>query len=107
MISGPLSNGPRSVLKNGKCDRAYHDVPLRGRDSMSKVGGGGGMRSSRSWGLLLIYIHSEYIHHRLLVFNMFFMTTSNFGGAQPPLSKSGGPRLPPQVLCLCPWAHCH
>ena len=37
--------------------------------------------------LLVIYIHSEYIRHRLLVFNTFFMTTSNFGGAQPPYQK--------------------
>ena len=41
------------------------------------------------------YIHSEYIRYSLLVFNTFFMTTSNFGGAQPPLSKSGGAQAPP------------
>ena len=73
----------------------------RGRDNMSKVGG---LRVHEVGGLfVIIYIHSEYIRHRLLVFNTFFITTSNFGGAQPPLSKSGGPQapLPRQVLCLC------
>ena len=59
----------------------------------------------------VIYIHSEYIQHRLLVFNTFFMTTSNFRGSGSPLSKSGGgggggegssaPPLTPQVLCFC------
>ena len=38
------------------------------------------------------YIHSEYIWHRLLV---FFMITSNFGGAQPPLIKKWGGSSPP------------
>ena len=47
------------------------------------------------WGLIIIYIHSD-IRRRLLVFNAFFMTTSNFGGAQPPLSKNGVIPLPPR-----------
>ena len=39
------------------------------------------------------YFHSEYIWHRVLV---FFMTTSNFGGAQLPLIKKwGGAQAPP------------
>ena len=67
---------------------------------MSKVGGGGGGGGSAfmEWGLF------TFIMNRLLVFNMFFVTTSNFGGAQPPpYQKVGGlkPPLPPQVLCLC------
>ena len=58
---------------------------------MSKVGGLGVHEVEG-----LYIIHSEYIQHRLLVFNTFFMTTSNFGRAQPPLSKSGGLKpLPP------------
>ena len=40
------------------------------------------------------YIHG-YIRHRLFVFNTFFMTTSNFGGAQPPLTKKWGGSSPP------------
>ena len=67
---------------------------------MSKVGGlgvhelGGGGGGVITGGYYRVggggyYIHFEYIWHRLLVFNMFSMTTSNFGGAQPPLSKSG------------------
>ena len=52
---------------------------------MSKVGGLG-VHEVRDY-----YFHSEYIWHRVLV---FFMTTSNFGGAQPPLSKSGGAQAP-------------
>ena len=66
---------------------------------MSKVGGGGGSAFMK---LRIIYIHSEYIQHRLII--TFFMTTSNFGGAQPPLSKSGGaqaPPAPPGSLPLC------
>ena len=61
---------------------------IRGRESMSKVGAGA--RSVHEVGLfIIIYIHSEYIRHRLLVFNSFFMATSNLGGggAQPPLIK--------------------
>ena len=65
------------------------DVPLyRGRDSMSKVGGLG-VHEVGGY-LFVIYIHSEYIRHRLLVFNKFFMTTSNFGGLSPPLIKKWG-----------------
>ena len=46
---------------------------------------------------LEIFIHSEYIQHRLLVFNTFFMTTFNFGGLSPPYQKVGGsnPLCPP------------
>ena len=46
-----------------------------------------------------IYIH---IQHRLLVFNTFFITTSNFGGGglSPPYQKVGGggssPPCPPR-----------
>ena len=66
---------------------SIHEV---GGLSIHEVGGG-------------YYIHSEYIRYSLLVFNTLFMTTSNFGGAQPPLIKKWGglqPPLPPQVLCL-------
>ena len=60
---------------------------------MSKVGGLG---VHEVGGYLLVkYIHSECIRHTLLVFNAFFMTTSNFGGAQPPLIKKGGVQAPP------------
>ena len=58
--------------------KAYH----RGRDSMSKVGRLG-IHEVGGY-----YFHSEY---RVLV---FFMTTSNFGGLSPPLSKSGGAQAP-------------
>ena len=51
-----------------------------------------------------------FILNRLLVFNMFFVITSNFGrgGLSPPLSKSGGAQAPPapQVLCLCDFSAC-
>ena len=63
---------------------------------MSKVGGTFGFHEFWSY---LLYIHYEYIRHRLLVFNIFFMTTSNFGGGSAPLlSNSGGlkPALPPR-----------
>ena len=52
------------------------------------------------------FIKWEVIHillNRLLVLNTFFVTTSNFGGAQPPLSKSGrgsSPPCPPGSLPL-------
>ena len=59
---------------------------FRGRDSMSKVGGLGVHEMGG------YYFHSEYIWHRVLV---FFMTTSNFGGAQPPLIKKWGGSSPP------------
>ena len=62
---------------------------------MSKVGGLGVHEVGG------YYFHSEYIWHRVLV---FFMTTSNFGGLSPPLSKSGGgaqaPPAPPGSLPL-------
>ena len=62
---------------------------------MSKVGGLG---IHEVGGYL--YIHSEYIWLRQLVFNTFFTTTYNFGGAQPhPYQKMGGlnpPPLPPR-----------
>ena len=55
---------------------------------MSKVGGLG-LHEVGGY-----YIHSEYIWHRLLV---FFMTTSNCGGAQPPLIKMwASPPCPPR-----------
>ena len=53
---------------------------------MSKVGGLGVHEMGG------YYFHSEYIWHRVLV---FFMTTSNFGGAQPPLIKKWGGSSPP------------
>ena len=53
---------------------------------MSKVGGLGVHEMGG------YYFHSEYIWHRVLV---FFMTTSNFGGAQPPLIKKWGAQAPP------------
>ena len=65
-----------------------HAVIIRGRDSLSKVGGLG-VHEVEGY-----FIHSEYIWHRLLVFNTFFMTTSNFGGLRP-LIKKWGP-LPPR-----------
>ena len=47
----------------------------------------------------VIYIHSEYIQHRLLHSSW---QPPILGGLSPPLSKSGGAQapLPPQVLCL-------
>ena len=54
---------------------------------MSKVGG----LAFIKWGGGGLF---TFILNRLLVFNMFFMTTSNFGGPSPPLSKSGGLKPP-------------
>ena len=66
---------------------------------MSKVGGLGVHEVGG------YYIHSEYIRHSLLVFHMFFMTTSNFGGG--PLSKSGGlkPPCPPRFSASVYGSH--
>ena len=65
---------------------------LRGRDSMSKVGGLG-----------VHEVHKSISYH--IVFNRFDpLASSNFGGAQPPPVQKvgGGAQAPllPQVLCL-------
>ena len=51
---------------------------------------------------VIFILNTSCILHRLLIFNMFFMATSNCGGGSaPPYQKVGGlkPPLPPQVLC--------
>ena len=76
---------------------------------MSKVGGGGGGGGLSFHEVRGIsdYYYTEYIRHRVLVFNMFFLTTSNFGGFSPPppyqkVEGGSSPPAPPQVLYL--WA---
>ena len=71
-----------------------HDKNLVQRQRQHVKSGGGGLGVNEVGGY---YIHSEYIWHRLLV---FFMTTSNFGGAQPPLIKKWGGPAPPGSLPL-------
>ena len=65
------------------------------------VGGGGGGGGGGGY-----YIHSEYIWHRLLVFNTFFMTISNFWGVSPLYQKVGELKPPPAPQVLCFWYLC-
>ena len=65
----------------------------------------GGATACQKWGVIL-YIHYEYIRHGLLVFNMFFMTTSIlgalyqkvWGGVKPPLAPFSA-----SVVCFNLW----
>ena len=76
-----------------RCRLSFASLRAEAETACQKWGGSAFIK----WGLF------TFILNRPLVFNMFFVTTSNFGGLSPPLSKSGGlkPPLPPQVLCLC------